>query len=249
MSLQITDSSVQIRREQQPPRGDCSFPYPTATPIASNADLVWYTCRDTDRLVLVIEGPASIEDYQLLLQSITYSNSAQEPDKNFLTRTLSVRQASSYLTIVIILSFLLQVVAADESLVSQSQSVAIDIQLENDEPPLISDTPSTQIFLEEGGPIELFDFTVTLSDADNCFDHSLTQEIRVTLLNPVETEDVLLVNGSALSRFDVTFSCDEEEEGMACYEEFLLSLQYDNTNREPGSFTIPRRFTIEVHSR
>lgn len=139
----------------------------------------------------------------------------------------------------------LQVIVADESLVSESQSVIIAIQLENDEPPIISDTPNTQIFIEEGGPIDLFNFMVTISDADNCFDHGLVEEIRVTFLNPVEAEDELLVNGSALPRFDISFSCDEEEE-PACYEDFLLSLQYNNTNREPGTFAIQRRFMIEV---
>lgn len=240
--MQIVGSSIPM--QQQSPRGDCFFPYPAATP---NPGLIWYTCRDsyTTRLSLTIEGAASIEDYQLLLQSVTYFNSAQEPDKDFLTRTLSVCRTDMCYCIVRP-SFLPQAVVADESLVSEPQSMDITIQLENDEPPIISDTPTTQIFLEEGGPIDLFDFVVTISDADNCFDHGLVEEIRVTFLNPVETEDQLLVNGSALSGFDTTFSCNEEE-GLACYEEFLLSLQYNNTNREPGTFATQRRFMIEVY--
>jgi hypothetical protein len=138
-----------------------------------------------------------------------------------------------------------QVVVSDESLLSEPQNVTINIRLENDEPPIISGTPNSQIYLEEGGPIDLFDFFVTISDGDNHFEYNLIQEIRVTLLNPVVTEDVLIVNGTALPYFNITFSCDEEEE-EGCYEEFLVGVQYNNTNREPGSFGIPRRFTAEV---
>ena len=141
----------------------------------------------------------------------------------------------------------MQVVLVDEgSLLGASESVDIEIQLENNQPPIISDTPTSQTFIEEGGPIDLFAFTTTITDADNCFDHRLVQEIRVTLDNPVVTEDQLLVNGSVLPHFNITYSCDEQVDGMACYEEFLTVLQYNNTNREPGSFRIPRMFTIEV---
>lgn len=140
----------------------------------------------------------------------------------------------------------LQVVVTDEGLPSAQERLAIDIISENDEPPIISDTSSVQTFVEEGGPIDLFDFNVTISDADNCMDHMLIQEIRVTLENPVVTEDQLLVNDSALANFSISFSCDENLESMACYEDFLIGLQYNNTNREPGSFQTPRRFTAEV---
>ena len=133
----------------------------------------------------------------------------------------------------------------DVTLSSELQNVTIDIQLENDEPPIISSNNTSQTFEEEGGPIELFDIFVTITDADNLFEHTLIQEIQVTLDNPIATEDMLLINGSAISGFNYTFSCDEEEEG-GCYEEFLMSLQYNNTNREPVSFRIPRRITVEV---
>lgn len=136
-------------------------------------------------------------------------------------------------------------VVADETMVSEPQNVTVDIQLENDEPPVISNAPTTQTFLEEGGPIALFDMFVTIIDADNLFEHSLIQEIQVTLENPVVMEDLLLINGSVISGFNITFRCDEEEEG-GCYEEFLMSLQYNNTNREPGSFLVNRRITVEV---
>lgn len=80
---QVMDSSVQIRRVEPPPPPSSSV----------SATLIWYTRYDAvGRLVVTIEGPGSIEDYQLLIESISYSNSAVEPDENVLMRVLSVWQ-------------------------------------------------------------------------------------------------------------------------------------------------------------
>lgn len=159
-----------------------------------------------------------------------------------------------------------QVIAADETLSSEPSLVVVSIQLENDEPPIISNTPTSQTFVEEGGAISLFDPTVRIADADNCYDQILVEEVRVTLENPVEGEDQLLVNGSALSGYSTTFNCSSEQldplEEMECYEDatncsaifmcyedFLLQLEYNNTNSEPGSFRMDRNFLVEVCAR
>ena len=158
--------------------------------------------------------------------------------------------------------FLHQVIVADESLSSEIDQVMVSIQLENDEAPIISNTSTSQTFVEEGGPISLFDRSVTIADADNCYEQTLAEELRVTLENPVEGEDVFLVNGSALSGYSVTFNCSSELdalEKMGCYEDstncsdvfmcfegFLLQLEYNNTNSEPGSFRMDRIFLVEV---
>lgn len=83
----VSQVTAQITRGQD--EASCSFLLPFTTP-AMPSSLEWYTCRDNDSLILSIEGLATIEDYQLLLQSVTYSNSAQEPSRSVLTRTLSV---------------------------------------------------------------------------------------------------------------------------------------------------------------
>lgn len=142
--------------------------------------------------------------------------------------------------------FSFQVMVSDADFRNVSNSVDITIVLENDEDPIISESSNNQTFIEEGGAIYLFDVMVTITDADNCFDHNLIEEIRVTLLNPVEAEDQLIVNGSVVSGFNYSFRCDQALQGMACYEDFLTNLEYNNTNIEPGSFDIPRRFMIEV---
>lgn len=89
-TLQVTDSEVQIAPGQS--QENCSFLLRSSIPIPASS-LMWYTCRDEqDRLILTIEGHASIEDYQQLLQSVTYFASAQEPDRYSLNRAISVCQ-------------------------------------------------------------------------------------------------------------------------------------------------------------
>ena len=57
----------------------------------SSSSLIWYTCRTPRRqLQLVISGAADLSIYQQLLRTVAYSNDMLEPDKNSLTRTISV---------------------------------------------------------------------------------------------------------------------------------------------------------------
>ena len=90
MNPQVTDLDIALQRQHQE---NCSFLLPMSRPDPTST-LVWYTCRYDEQLVLTIEGVASIEDYELLLQSVTYSTLAIEPDKDILNRTLSVYTCS-----------------------------------------------------------------------------------------------------------------------------------------------------------
>ena len=89
--LQVTDSGVSIASRPAVPT--CSFllPFNGPTPGSTPSSLVWYNCWDNGNLVLTIEGLGSIQDYQQLLRSVTYSNSALEPDIYNLTRNFYVR--------------------------------------------------------------------------------------------------------------------------------------------------------------
>lgn len=124
----------------------------------------------------------------------------------------------------------------------------VDVVIEpvNDESPIIADTSSTQVFIEQRGPIRLVDSSVTITDDDNCLNHTLIREVRVRLDNPLSSEDQFIVNGSVLPGYVDIFSCDQQVDGMNCYTDYLRTLEYNNTNTEPGSFRIPRIFIIEV---
>ena len=103
-------------------------------------------------------------------------------------------------------------------------------------------------FVEQMGPIELVDENVTIVDLDNCLNHTLVQNITVTLNNPQpDGEDQLIVGGEVQSSYQDSFSCDQEVD-EDCYILYLRSLTYNNSNPEPGTFMTRRRFTIEVHT-
>ena len=74
--------SSRVRQLQTP---NCSIP------SSPSSQLVWYTCLAVNgQLMLVINGEATLPDYELLLQSVTYATTEQEPDKDVLRRTVSV---------------------------------------------------------------------------------------------------------------------------------------------------------------
>ena len=115
---------------------------------------------------------------------------------------------------------------------------------EDDEPPLITNTTAVQFYREEGGPVSIVDPSVTIVDNDNCPDHTIVQEVLVTLENPVDGEDQFIVDG-VISNYSIAYSCDVEV-NATCFEDFLRTIYYNNTNMEPESFTQNRTVTIEV---
>ena len=129
---------------------------------------------------------------------------------------------------------------------SLSVESTVNIMLVDDEPPIISGTRNSQVFIEEGGAIHLVEPTVIIMDADNCKNHTLIERVEVQLVNPVEGEDQLIVDEETLSTFFANYTCNMLYDSMSCYEEWLQTLQYNNTNKEPRSFRTERRVRIEV---
>jgi len=131
---------------------------------------------------------------------------------------------------------------------STPDQLDIVVQSVNDEPPEISGTATNRQFIEQMGPIELVDENVTIIDLDNCLNHTLVQNITVTLTNPQpDGEDQFIVDGMVQSSYQNSFSCDQKLDEN-CYMSYLRNLTYNNTNPEPGTFMTLRRFTIEVHT-
>ena len=73
-------------------RGSSPVTCPQAPP--TDTSLQWLTCYSPgDQVTLIITGLATIQDYQELLRSTLYWNTAQEPDKDQLNRVISVSAA------------------------------------------------------------------------------------------------------------------------------------------------------------
>lgn len=121
---------------------------------------------------------------------------------------------------------------------------SVTIQSVNDEPPLIMNTSSTVSFVEEEGPIRIVNEGVMVVDYDNCPNHTTVQQLVVRLENPVLGEDVLIMGGDIIN-YTVAYSCDTGQDAY-CYEDILRTIEYNNTNEEPESYSQERNISIEV---
>ena len=110
-------------------------------------------------------------------------------------------------------------------------TTSVTIQPVNDEPPAITNTSSVIVFIEEGGPVSIVEEGVAIVDSDNCANHMTVIELVVSLENPIEGEDQLIIGGEVYENYTVTFSCDMEV-NSSCHENFLRSIEYNNTNIE-----------------
>ncbi len=138
--------------------------------------------------------------------------------------------------------FVPQVSVIDEGgLHSNLTLISLTILLLDDEPPEITGTNFNQTYTEENGTIDIIDGNVTIVDSDNCVDHMVVVRLRVELLVPLE-EDILIANGTQVNS-TLEYSCAEPR----CYEAFLVSLQYNNSNPEPS--TKNREIIIQVGSK
>lgn len=145
--------------------------------------------------------------------------------------------------------FILQVIVADDvnmTRTSPSVFTSVTIQSVNDEPPVIMNTSSTVSFVEGGGPITIVGEGVIINDLDNCINHTTVVQLVVRLENPVQGEDLLIVGGEVYGNHSVTFSCDSAL-GANCYEDFLRTIEYNNANDEPESYSQERNISIEVN--
>ena len=124
--------------------------------------------------------------------------------------------------------------ADEESMTRMSAPVttSVTIQPIDDEPPEITNTSSVVVFTEEGGPISIVNESVTIADVDNCENHTIVAQLVVRLENPIEGEDQMIIDGEVYGNYTVMFSCDAIV-NSSCYEDFLRSIEYNNTNVEP----------------
>ena len=128
----------------------------------------------------------------------------------------------------------IQVIVADEDFTSNVVTTYLTIELINDEAPQLTNTSSRQDFTEEWGPIPIVDPTATFIDPDNCPDHRVMVDLRVRLVNPVDSGEDLLVSGDVIYSSGFNFSCNATV-NLSCYDDFIRAVRYNNTAEEPQS--------------
>ena len=174
-----------------------------------------------DNFTLTLAGPAPIKEFQQVLDTVKYSNWAEEPNSD--TR-------------------MIELLAQDEDFVSESVIIFIDFSLVNDRPkidldgPLVPDIDIVVNYVEGSGPQPIVDpLMLTVVDVD----HEFLTNVTVVLTNPLDSpEEVLHANtsGNITADFDrITGTLSlQGTASIAEYESVLRTVTYSNLKASPG---------------
>jgi hypothetical protein len=163
---------------------------------------------------LTLTGPATKADYETMLESITYSNSSDDPNTANRTITWTVNDG-------------------DDN--SASQNTTITVTPTND-PPVLSDVAPTMAYTEGDGA-KVIDSALTITDVDDTNIESATIVISAGYVNgqDVLTEGTLL-NGVTASWSAATGTLTLTGPATkADYETMLEQITYSNSSDDPNT--------------
>ncbi|UUO06295.1 hypothetical protein M4951_23440 [Blastopirellula sp. J2-11] len=167
--------------------------------------------------VLTLTGEDTLANYELVLRSLTYENSSENP-----TETARV----------------IEVVVNDGADNSVAAISTVTILLEDDAPSVDLNGDDEGIdfsatFTEEEGPVAIVDTDLAIADADSATLTSATITI-TNLLDGAAEELAVETSGTAItaSYVDGVLTLTGEDT-LANYELVLRSLTYDNTSENP----------------
>ena len=132
---------------------------------------VYFHCTIGNNQTLLIEGEATVEQYQALLSSITYENVLSEPTRG--NRTIYF-------------------LVFDGIFESNVATVTVDIHIIPDSPLFVSSCGDEPVLYVEGGDPVTVAPSLMLMDAD--VDHVVT-EARVEVLSPAEGDYLMITVG------------------------------------------------------
>ena len=168
--------------------------------------------------VLLLSGPASVEEFQRTISTLTYNNLAEEP--NSTTRIIAVR-------------------ASDGDFYSQVEYIQVAIELVNDLPVISFPVQERMVnYVEGGGPLSIAG-NITITDND----HSQLIQFTVMITNPLDMpNEILSVNNTLPDDVNITISYSAEEglltligsASLEDYQTILRTLTYENAEANPG---------------
>ncbi len=166
--------------------------------------------------ILLLTGPASVEEFQRTISTLTYTNLAEEP--NSTTRVI-------------------EVIANDGDFYSEMEYIEVTIELVNDLPVVSFPVRETIVnYIEGVGPLPVAS-NITIMDND----HLDLAQFTVVITNPLDMpNEILSVNIS--DDINITSSYSPEEglltlSGNVSLEEYqtvLRTITYENVEADPG---------------
>ncbi|HEX3528831.1 MAG TPA: Ig-like domain-containing protein [Thermoanaerobaculia bacterium] len=163
---------------------------------------------------LTLSGVDTLANYQQVLQSVTYSNSSQNPTTT--PRTVSF--------------------AANDGVTnSNTVNTTVNITAVNDAP-VVTTTGGTTSFTEAGGPVTV-DSGITVTDVDNANLASAT----VTITNLLDSGAETLAANTAGTSITAVYAAPTltltGSDTVAHYQQVLASVTYDNSSQNPTTTT------------
>ena len=165
-------------------------------------------------------GGAPVEEFQTVLRTLRYQNSAEEPDPT---------------------ERVIRFVVRDGIGIATPPVTSLAIELVNDPPELdlnanLTDTYTFVSYVEGQGPTRIVDPSITLVDHDN----ETLQFVRVTITLPPDMHHEVLGANATGTNITVVPGCNGSElvlQGPASVEDFttvIATVTYENTFAEPG---------------
>ena len=166
--------------------------------------------------ILLLTGPASVEEFQRTISTLTYINLAEEP--NSTTRVIAVQ-------------------ANDGDFYSEVEYIEVAIELVNDLPVVAFPVRETVVNYVEGtGPLPIAS-NITIMDND----HSDLAQFTVMITNPLDMpNEILSVNISEDINITSSYSLEEGlltlngNVSLEDYQTVLRTLMYENIEANPG---------------
>ena len=194
--------------------------------INETTTLIVVSYNSTNNL-LTLSGPAELQDFQTLIRSLYYKNTATEPGLG--SRTI-------------------EIIASDGMATSTPVTSTVSITTIND-PPTLSLEPFGIPYFEEGDAIPLVkENTVVIEDPDN----TLLTTVQVTILNAINgANEVISTNISEVIRSQSTIGTSVTYTFMFPgpsqifnFVSLVESLTYENFEGEPALES--RKITVQV---
>ena len=195
----------------------------SATQLGLNVNVL----DEIENQTITISGSASEVDYQQVLASLEYANTAQEPNPG--VRSVSIQ-------------------CFDADFASDVLQISIDVLLISEFCPVISASQLSFTYTEEAGALAIGNRAgFTLSDQDRA-PHNTLMQLQVTLINRLDGESEF-ISATATSGLDIS-SSDNVGSGasvlpdtltitatgpatLSAYSQFLQTLSYENSHNEP----------------
>jgi len=184
----------------------------------------------TGVLMIAPAGGASVADFEAVLQSVTYDNTAQDPSKAGVALMAGDRTV--------------ELIVNDGTDVSNTATSTVSVTATNDAP-VVTTSAGQTAFTGGGGPVTV-DAAVTVTDLDDVT--LVSAAVEITNLLDTGQEALAATPSGAVSASDISYAAPTltitATAPLSDYLAVLQSVTYDNTSAAPDTTDRVLAFTV-----